>query len=67
MKEPTVIQPVAERLPQWLTRAEVAQYYRITTRGVDKLRADGRLRAYTLGYLIRFRREDVEAALRPID
>ena len=49
---------------QLMTRAEVAAYFGITPRGVDLLRADGRLRAYSLGdRLIRFKRSEVEAAL----
>ena len=57
---------------KWMTRAEVAQLYRITPRGVDLLRADGRLTAYALGgpgrnRIVRFKRDEVEAALRPID
>ena len=53
---------------KWMTRAEVAEFFRITTRGVDLLRADGRLTAYTLGdRIIRFKRAEVEAALQPSD
>jgi excisionase family DNA binding protein len=53
---------------KWMTRAEVAQHFRITTRGVDLLRRDGRLTAYALGdRIIRFKRDEVEAALQPID
>jgi excisionase family DNA binding protein len=55
-------------LPQWMTRVEVAEHFRITTRCVDTMRADGRLKAYALGdRIIRFRRDEVEAALQPID
>ena len=54
--------------PQWMTRAEVAELYRVTTRCVDLMRADGRLRAYTLGdRIIRFRRDEVDAAFTPVD
>jgi excisionase family DNA binding protein len=54
--------------PEWLTRAEVAALFRITTRGVGLMRADGRLKAYRAGErIIRFRRDEVEAALQPID
>jgi excisionase family DNA binding protein len=54
-------------LPQWLTRAEVAALFRVTTRTVDVMRADGRLTAYALGdRVIRFKRSDVEAAFQPI-
>ena len=53
---------------QWMTRAEVAALFRITTRTIDVMRQDGRLTAYTLGdRIIRFKRSEVEAALTPID
>ena len=53
-------------LPEWMTRAEVAEHYRVSHRCVDMMRADGRLKAYALGgRIIRFRRDDVEAALKP--
>ena len=49
-----------------MTRAEVAALFRVTTRTVDAMVADGRLKAHTLGpRLVRFRRSDVEAALTP--
>ena len=52
---------------QWMTRAEVAALFRITFRGVDLMRADGRLTAYALGdRIIRFKRSEVEAAMQPI-
>ena len=55
-------------LPQWMTRAEVAALFRVSTRCVDLMRADGRLTAYELGdRLIRFKTSEVEAAFRPID
>lgn len=51
-----------------MTKAEVAEHLRITNRGVDLLRADGRLTAYALGdRIIRFKRDEVEAALKPIN
>ena len=51
-----------------MTRVEVAEYLRIGPRGVDLMRADGRLTAYSLGdRIVRFKRAEVEAALQPID
>ena len=51
-----------------MTRAEVAALFRVTTRTVDAMVADGRLKAHTLGpRLVRFRRSDVEAALTQVN
>ena len=49
-----------------MTVADVAQYLAVTPRTVYQMVTDRRLRAYTLGgRILRFRRSDVEAALRP--
>ena len=48
-----------------LTRREIAEYFRVTERHVDRLRHDGKLPAFRLGSRVRFRREDVEALLIP--
>lgn len=44
-------------LPEWLTRDQAARLLRVTTKTVDRMRADGRLTAY--------RREDGRA-FRPV-
>ncbi|MCV7085804.1 helix-turn-helix domain-containing protein [Mycolicibacter hiberniae] len=47
---------------------DVAEYVGVTPRTVYTMIADGRLRAYKLGdHIIRFRRDEVDAALTPID
>ena len=47
--------------------SDVARYLGVTTRTVYTMVADGRLRAYKLGdRIIRFRRDEVDAALTPI-
>jgi excisionase family DNA binding protein len=47
---------------------DVAEYVGVTKRTVYTMIADGRLRAYKLGdHIIRFRRDEVDAALTPID
>ena len=52
---------------QWFTVDEAAKYLRISRRTVYKLVKDGRLPVYTVGAERhrRFRREDLDAALRP--
>ena len=46
----------------------VAAYLGVTPRTVYTMIADGRLRAYKLGdRLIRFRRDEVDAALTPVE
>jgi excisionase family DNA binding protein len=47
---------------------DVAAYLGVTTRTVYMMLADGRLKGYKCGYrLIRFRRDEVDSALIPID
>lgn len=47
---------------------DVAEYLGVTTRTVYTMIADGRLTAYKLGYrIIRFRRDEVDAALMPVE
>lgn len=51
-----------------MTIQDVARYLGVTTRTVYVMVADGRLRAYKLGNrIIRFRRNEVDAALTPTD
>jgi excisionase family DNA binding protein len=48
--------------------ADTARYLGVTPRTVYTMIADGRLRAYKLGdRVIRFRRDEIDAALTPID
>jgi excisionase family DNA binding protein len=50
----------------YMTRAEAAKYLGVTTRGLDLMIADGRLKAYQLGSrVIRLRRDEIDAALQP--
>ena len=47
---------------------DVAAYLGVTKRTVYTMTTDGRLKAYKLGdHIIRFRRNEVDAALTPID
>ncbi len=59
MEAPTMI-PI-------LTRREVAAYFNVTERHIDRLRHDGKLPALRFGSRVRFRREDVAALLIPRD
>jgi excisionase family DNA binding protein len=53
--------------PPDMTINDVAKYLGVTTKTVRVMVADGRLRAYTLGYrIIRFRRSEIDAAMTPI-
>jgi excisionase family DNA binding protein len=46
---------------------DVAAYLHVTPRTVYTMMADGRLKAYKIGYrLIRFRRDEVDAAMTPV-
>jgi len=46
--------------------ADSATYLGVTTRTVQQMIADGRLRAYRLGpRIVRLRRGDIDAALQP--
>ncbi|WP_183467516.1 helix-turn-helix domain-containing protein [Mycolicibacterium iranicum] len=52
--------------PPNLSIADVATYLGVTTRTVQQMIADGRLPAYRLGpRVVRLRRDDVDAALKP--
>ena len=54
--------------PPWLTRAQVAALIGVTTRAVDVMTADGRLRKYKNGErVVRFRRDEVEAAFTAVE
>ena len=47
---------------------DVATYLGVTPRTVYTMIADGRLRAYKIGYrIIRFRRDEVDAAMTPVE
>jgi excisionase family DNA binding protein len=47
---------------------DVAEYVGVTKRTVYTMIADGRLKAYRLGdRIIRFRRDEVDAALTPVE
>ena len=47
---------------------DVAEYLGVTTRTVYVMVADGRLKAYKLGYrIIRFRRDEIDAAMTPVE
>ena len=47
--------------------SDIAKYLGVTTRTVYVMIADGRLKAYKIGYrIIRFRRDEVDAAMTPV-
>jgi excisionase family DNA binding protein len=59
---------LAAASPPSVTLQDVADYLGLTTRTVRQMVTDGRLRAYRLGLrVIRFRLNEVDAALKPID
>ena len=53
---------------EWITVADAAAELKVTQRFVRRLIADGELHAVKIGSrLVRIRRDDLEAVLRPID
>lgn len=54
-----------EGSPPWLTRAEAAQYLKISIRSVDRLREQSRITPYRLGRAVRYRRRDLDKVLVP--
>lgn len=52
--------------PPDMTVRDVAAYYKCSDQTVRNRIARGELSAYRIGNLIRLRRSDVEAALRPM-
>ncbi len=51
-----------ERLPELMTRKQVADYLQISTATVDVLSRSGVLKKYYMGTLVRFKREEVREA-----
>jgi excisionase family DNA binding protein len=52
----------------YITPDEAAEMLRVTRRTINAMISDGRLPAYKLGRRVtRLRRDEVEAALRPVD
>jgi excisionase family DNA binding protein len=52
--------------PPNMSVADAAEYLGVTTRTVQQMIADGRLRAYRLGArVVRLRRDEIDAALEP--
>jgi excisionase family DNA binding protein len=52
--------------PPNLSIGDAAEYLGVTTRTIQQMVADGRLRAYRLGpRVVRLRRDDIDAALTP--
>lgn len=52
--------------PPDMSISDVAAYLAVTTRTVQQMIADGRLRAYRLGpRIVRLRRDDIDGALQP--
>lgn len=54
---------------EWFTVNEAADYLRVSRRTIYKLVQEDRLKAYRVGAErhLRFRREDLDAALTPVD
>lgn len=49
--------------PTWLTRQGVAEYLGVCLQTVDNLTAKGRLRKHSIGRIVRFNRDEVDAAM----
>ena len=51
--------------PDWMTKAEVARYARVSVSTVERLVSDGIIEAYRVGHgrNVRFKRADVEASV----
>lgn len=50
---------------EFLTKAEAADYLKVSTRTIDRMRSAGELPAFRLRRSVRFRRSDVLALLVP--
>jgi excisionase family DNA binding protein len=52
----------------WVTRTQAAQRVGVTTRCIDLMVGDGRLKSYTLGpRIVRLRVDEVDAAFKPVE
>ena len=49
---------------KFLTRKQAADRFRVTTRTIDRWRSLGLIRAVAIGGVVRFRPEDLRAAVR---
>lgn len=55
-------QEPADSLPEWMTRRDVSNYFKICLASVDNLTRTGILKKHYLGGLPRFNRDEVKAA-----
>jgi excisionase family DNA binding protein len=56
--------PVADtHSTPWMTRQDVARYFGVDIQTIDNMAADGRLKKYALGRIVRFHRDEVDAAM----
>ena len=51
-------------MSEFMTKKEVAAYFKVSTRTIDRWKSRGLLKARKLGSIVRFRREDLEAVLK---
>jgi excisionase family DNA binding protein len=54
----------AEPLTPWMTRRQVADYVQVDLQTVDNWSAAGILKKHSLGRVVRFHRDEVDAAMR---
>lgn len=62
MTEPTPATPAF----RWMTKQEVAARLRVTPQTVRRMARDQRLTEYRNGNIVRFREDEVEALLQPV-
>jgi excisionase family DNA binding protein len=56
-----------EALPRLVSRKQAAEALAVSTDTLRRWQREGRIAAVRVGARIRFKREDVEALLRPVD
>jgi excisionase family DNA binding protein len=52
---------------EWMTTEDVEDFFQVSTSTVYRWVSDGKLPAYKVGGVRRYRREDVEALAQPIE
>jgi excisionase family DNA binding protein len=52
---------------EWMTTEDVEEFFQVSTSTVYRWVSDGKLPAYTVGGVRRYKREDVEALAEPIE
>ncbi len=63
LEELSVIQPTSKTTPEWFTREQVAEYFKVSLGTVDNLSRNGVLKKHYVGRSPRFKKDEILQAL----